>query len=157
MPSRLQVDDLRDRPELVGEVADRIWRAWWRDAGFSLDELTALVRESLARQVVPSAFVAHEAGRFSGTASLIAHDMDARPNYSPWIAAVWVDPDHRLSGVGSRLVRKAVDHAFTNGIERLYLYCEPAKGPFYAKMGWRRIEQDVGGNDIYLLDAPLNP
>ncbi|MBS9721601.1 GNAT family N-acetyltransferase [Tianweitania sp. BSSL-BM11] len=153
MPEQIRIDDLRDRPERIDDVADRLWTAWWRDGGVSLEELTGLVRESLGPSIVPSTFVAHRDGQFAGTASLIAHDMDARPHYSPWVAAVWVEADHRGSGIGSQLVRHISALAFAAGIARLYLYCEPSKGPFYAALGWRQIEADVDGNDIFVLDA----
>ena len=148
----IHIDDLQDRPDFVEDVADRIWKAWWRDAGVSLEDLTALVRSALGSAAIPSAFVAHRDGRFAGTASLIAHDMDARPHYTPWIAAVWVDEDHRGLKIGSQLVRKASDYAFAAGIKRLYLYCEPAKSPFYEGLGWTKIETEVDGNDIFALE-----
>ncbi|WP_312794641.1 GNAT family N-acetyltransferase [Tianweitania sp.] len=153
MPEPIRIDDLRDRPDRVPDVADRIWTAWWRDAGVSLEDLTGLVRDGLGPSAVPSTFVAHRGERFAGTASIIAHDMDARPNYSPWVAAVWVEAEHRGCGIGSRLVRHVSAFAFAAGVTKLYLYCEPSKAPFYEGLGWRRIEADVEGNDIFVLDA----
>jgi hypothetical protein len=34
------VSDLRQCPEFFDIVADRIWRAWWRDAGHPLDYIS---------------------------------------------------------------------------------------------------------------------
>jgi GNAT superfamily N-acetyltransferase len=151
-----EVVDLRNQPGHVAIVADRLWHAWWRDTGHSLSQVQALVRASLQPGTIPSCLVATGAdGRFAGTASLIAHDMDARPHYTPWIAAVWVEPDARGTGLGSRLVTAAARIGFEAGIERIFLYTDRETGPFYEKMGWLRIEADVEGSDIFAMDAAL--
>jgi GNAT superfamily N-acetyltransferase len=149
MPS--EISDLRERSGFADTVSDRIWRAWWRDKGVSLQHITARVQESIRSTGVPLTLVAHQGDRFRGTASLIASDMDQRPQYTPWVAAVWVDPEHRGLGVGSSLVAAAAQAAFEQGAERVYLCATGDNSRFYEKQGWITIEPDVDGLNIFNL------
>jgi GNAT superfamily N-acetyltransferase len=94
------VSDLRDRPEFAKAVADRVWQVWWQGKEYPLDYIEGRVAENLDGSAVPFAVVAHEDGQFLGTASVIPSDLGERPEYTPWVAAVWVDPEHRQRGVG---------------------------------------------------------
>jgi GNAT superfamily N-acetyltransferase len=145
------VSDLRERPEFAIVVADRIWRAWWQGKGYPLEYIEGRVAESLDGTEMPFAVVAHEDGLFLGTASVIGSDLDERPEYTPWVAAVWVDPAHRQRGVGSALVRKAAQAAFESGIDLVYLCALPEKRAFYERLGWQRLEENVGRNGLTVL------
>ena len=55
------LSDLRQRPDVQAVVADRLWTAWWRAEGSSLDAVAAMVKASLGPGLVPTSFVAHDA------------------------------------------------------------------------------------------------
>ena len=74
-----------------------------------------LVQRNLNDEPIPFALVAHDGGTFLGTASVIASDLDARSQYTPWVAAFWVDPEHRSNGIGAALVRAGTDKAHALG------------------------------------------
>lgn len=138
------VSDLRQRREFRGTVADRVWRAWWKDRGTPLAALGAWVEELLSASRMPFALVAHDGADFAGTASVIASDLDERPQYSPWVAAVWVEPDFRARGIGRKLVARAAADAFALGVDPIYLCARESLHDFYAGQGWRAIERGVG-------------
>ena len=84
--------------------------------------------------------------------------MEERPNYSPWVAAVWVDPQHRGKGIGAAIVRQAAEQALKRGFETIYLCALPEKSGFYEQLGWRLLERDVGEHSLrvlYLLHQTL--
>lgn len=108
------------------------------------------VEENLASNGIPFALVAHHRGMFLGTASVIAHDMDERPQYTPWVAAVWVESEHRGSGVGSALVHAAADAAFKLGHSPVYLCATPDNSSFYSRLGWEPIEDGVSGMNVFM-------
>jgi len=145
------VSDLREFPELAKVVAERVWRAWWQGTGYPLEHIEGLVADSLGGAAVPFAVVAHEEGRFLGTASVIRSDLDERPEYTPWVAAVWVDPEHRRRGVGAELVRRAAQAALSGGSDVVYLCALPEKRGFYERLGWQRLEENVGRNGLTVL------
>ncbi len=137
-------------------MAERIWRAWWRHNNVPLATIESWSEENLTEAPIPFALVAHENGVFAGTASVIADDLDERPNLTPWVAAVWVEPPFRQRGVGRRLVDDAARACFALGTKRLYLNALPAREAFYVLGGWQPIEREVGphGVIVFSRDAP---
>jgi predicted N-acetyltransferase YhbS len=80
--------------------------------------------------------VALAGGVLVGSAALVCQDMkDARPELSPWLADVFVDPARRRRGVASALVVALVEKARALGVERLHLYT-PDQEELYARFGF---------------------
>ncbi len=143
------VSDLRDVPQFVDVVSERIWREWWFQQGSTQAEIRARVEESLDARLIPFTLVAHREGVFVGTASVIENDFATRPRYGPWVAAVFVEPERRGQGFGTALVTAATETGFLIGADRLYLCAAPVNAPFYERRGWRLTEADVEGLSIY--------
>jgi GNAT superfamily N-acetyltransferase len=145
------ISDLRDRPDFAATVADRVWRAFWKKDGHPLELLTGLVHQNFGPGPIPTALVAHEGERFLGTVSIIASDEEARPQYTPWVAALWVEPEHRRRGIGALLVEKAVLFAFNTGAERVYLLSRAHRCAFYKGLGWIVLEVDAPEDGMFIL------
>ena len=102
----------------------------------------ALVSEFEERTVdhkIPETFVAVKDTKLVGMASIVKHDMSTRKDLSPWLAAVYVAPEFRNRGIGSRLVRTVMQEADTLGLEMLYLFT-PNRIRFYSRLGWKVLE-----------------
>lgn len=148
MPLAFTISDLRRQPEFFDAVADRIWRAWWEPNGYPLNHITERLKENLQDTPIPVALVAHDGSAFLGTASLIASDLDERPELSPWVAAVWVEQPARGHGIGAALVDAAARACFALGFARAYLCARPRMTGFYERLGWTVIERNVGVNQL---------
>jgi GNAT superfamily N-acetyltransferase len=144
----ITISDLRAVPHFAADIADRVWRAWWKPKGVPLEHIAGLVQENLGLSPLPLALVAHQGSTFIGTASVIACDMDERPDYAPWVAAVWVDPQFRRRGIGGEIVRHAARAALMTGVDSIYLCALPAKRTFYQGLGWSLHEQNVGDHRL---------
>ncbi|MDQ0468269.1 GNAT family N-acetyltransferase [Labrys wisconsinensis] len=151
----MTISDLRRRPDFLGTVADRIWRGFWSEHGHPLEQIAVLTRHSLGRDPLPFCLVAHEDGQFLGTVSVVLSEEAARPDYSPWVAALWVDPAARCRGIGGALVAEAVLRTAALGIPRLYLACRPDLRAFYEQRGWTvwEAEIDTEGPAILIREA----
>jgi predicted N-acetyltransferase YhbS len=146
--------DLRDKPELLGTAAERIWRAWSKDRGLSLEQVVQKL-EGIKSSESEFTLVAHARDNFLGTISVIGSDMVERPNLTPWIAAVWVEREYRKHRLGSALVREAEQHAQDREVDLLYLCCAPELRPFYSGLGWREIESNVGAKNSCVFEKRL--
>jgi N-acetylglutamate synthase-like GNAT family acetyltransferase len=145
------ISDLRQFPEFFDIVAERIWQAWWKADGHPLDYISGRLRENLSDTPIPFALVAHDGETFLGTASVIASDLAERPQFTPWVAAVWVDPRARRRGVGAALVNRAALDCFALGVSRAYLCARPQRSGYYERLGWTSIERDVGHHRMGVL------
>jgi N-acetylglutamate synthase-like GNAT family acetyltransferase len=151
------ISDLRQRPEFFDTVAERIWQAWWKADGHPLDYISGRLRENLNAAPIPFALVAHEGKAFLGTASVIASDLAERPQLTPWVAAVWVEPQARGRGIGAALVDRAAQDCFALGVGRAYLCARPQRSSFYEGLGWIAVERDVGPHrlGVFVRDADI--
>jgi GNAT superfamily N-acetyltransferase len=145
--------DLRNKPHHADAVAERIWRAFWRPKGRPLQSL----RDGMANFLepatrIPFALVAELDGRICGNALVIDSDEPARPDLSPWVAALWVDQAMRRQGVAAALLREAIARGAVLGVERLYLSSRPALRDFYTRLGWRPIDENVGEARLIVYD-----
>jgi N-acetylglutamate synthase-like GNAT family acetyltransferase len=104
---------------------------------------------------VPQTQVAFLDGRPAGTASLLVHDMDILPELTPWLASVYVLPELRRRGIGTRLVKAIAAEAGRLAIPALYLFTEDRAG-FYAAMGWETLEERAyHGEQVTIMKLEL--
>ncbi len=152
----MRVVPLVERPDLVEQVSAWGFAEWGHlNPGQTLEQRTVRIRGKMNVDRVPIAFVAlDEEDRIAGTASLIFDDLEDDPR-NPWLASVFVPPEHRKKGIASALVRTVEDAARRLGYSRLYLFTSSAP-TLYAGLGWRALEQrDYRGEHIQVMDKSL--
>ncbi len=149
---RFTVSNLKTQPQFLEIAADRVWNAWWRQDGHELAFIKGLFEEDLIADTIPVALIAHDSTGFLGTVSLIDSDMEARPQYTPWVAALWVDEQQRSRGIGSALLKAAVNQARDLGFAQVYLCAQADKHDYYAARDWQLIEENIDGLNIYRIE-----
>ena len=90
-----QISDFREHQRYGSTIADSVWNAWWKNAGRALSDVERHLTEMADDRPLPMALVAHDDDGYLGSAFLIHSDMEERPQYSPWVAAVWVEASAR--------------------------------------------------------------
>jgi GNAT superfamily N-acetyltransferase len=144
-----------DRPDLVPTVAHWLWDAFWNSDGYSLEHTLAAVRESVTARPMPRTLILLANGEPVGTASLAAHDLDERPDLTPWLAGVFVVPHARGRGHAGRLISAVEKEARTASIPTLWLYTNTAER-IYARAGWQTVETvQHGGKPVALMRREL--
>ena len=150
-----QISDFREQQRYGAIIADRVWNAWWRNAGRSVSDVERHVVKMACDQPLPMAVVAHDDHGYLGSAFLIHSDMEERPQYSPWVAAVWVEAAARRRGVGRALIAEAAKTAGSLGYPAAYICCRPELEGFYSRIGWQVVEQDAGAKRLSVLRLDL--
>jgi predicted N-acetyltransferase YhbS len=143
----LAFSSLALRSDFINTVADRMWHAWWREAGEPLSTLLGHLRE-FRNDAIPLGIVAHRDDDFVGSAILIDNDLEERPQYTPWLAALWVEPEERSRGVATALADRILAEAAALGHDRIYICATPDKDGYYAARGWQEVERDVGPHGL---------
>jgi len=138
----VKIEYLADRPDYVPTLAAWHRREWgYLRPEESVETRAAKLRTWSGRRGIPTVFVASADDTLLGSAMLVAHDMETRLHWSPWLAGVVVSPEHRRRGVGASLVRHATTEARLLGFPTLYLYACSTEA-YYAHLGWQLIERD---------------
>ena len=129
----LQIIALSAHPDLAPVVAT--WRvgAFGYPGGWTVEELTALL---LAPSMGPEeTFILLDQGRPVGTASLLREDLETRPDLTPWLAGLFVEPAFRGRGYGTMLVRRVETFARDASVPALWLYTLSAERLTHALAG----------------------
>jgi N-acetylglutamate synthase-like GNAT family acetyltransferase len=149
---KVRIEHLARHSHTILTLASWIRDEWghsFLEAAF--EELIADLKCRTTPHTIPETFVALEGDRLVGTASLVEHDMSTRLGLSPWLSAVYVPAEFRNRGIGSTLVRRAMQEAAILGVEQIYLFT-PDKVSFYTRLGWTILEHTAyHGQDVVVM------
>lgn len=144
-----------DRPELASLVARwRVEAFFNHPGGYTVEEMTELILEP--RVGPEETFVLFDHDRPVGTAALILSDLETRPDLTPWLAGLFVEPAFRRRGHATRLIRKVEAFARASSVPVLWLYTSTAE-TLYARLGWQRAgTEDERGEQVVLMKRILS-
>ena len=153
---KFEIANLQNFPALKSIVANRMWKAWWEPAGNNFQSVLDHIEEIPATRSIPFGLVAHDNGTYVGSVLGIASDLDARPTLSPWVAALWVDPEFRKQGVAADLMKATLAEFSALGQTKVYLCAKNDKRDYYQRFGWKLIEESVGDDelDVFVISNP---
>jgi GNAT superfamily N-acetyltransferase len=147
----MKISTLKNQPHFADTVADRGWHAWWTESGTSVADYRAHLEPMIEKEGIPFGLVAHDEGIYLGSVLVIENDLDDRPQYTPWIAALWVDLEWRTRGIGTSLLAAAYAEASRLKQQPCYLCARPDKTAYYLARGFTQIEEDVSGVNIFTI------
>jgi GNAT superfamily N-acetyltransferase len=149
----MQISHLRHVPQFADTIAHRGWNAF--DSGLDLANYRAGLDPMMEADGVPFALVVHHNEVYLGSTLVIGNDLAARPNLTPWIAALWVEPSHRSKGIAAALITEARAALAKTGIMRCYLCATPANSPYYLARGFTLIEDNVTGLNVFDISTKI--
>ena len=154
----MQIGYLADHPDFIPTLARWHHQEWaYLRPGDSIEARIERLRHECGQRQIPTVVIAFVDSLLLGSAMLIAHDMDTRMDLSPWLAGVFVSPEHRRRGIGAALVQRVIDEASALGVRRLYLYT-PGAEEFYARRGWSLIERtNYRGANVAVMSLDVSP
>jgi predicted N-acetyltransferase YhbS len=154
------IGSLADHIDQLPELA-RLHHAQWSHVSrfTTVDQHADKLRSRISqgRDGIPATYVLLIDGAVTGSVSLIDCDDigDVRPDLSPWLASLYVEPSRRRLGNGSALVKHCIEQAKQLGCSTLYLYTD-THSKFYERFGWRAIERRVSrGLDVSVMALKL--
>lgn len=128
------------RPELAPITGKWRWEAFFRDDGISLaDMLRQEEAAAASAELLPTVLVMLDDGRPVGMVTLCLNDLEGRPDLNPWLAGLYVEPNHRGKGCALYLIDALETLARDANIDRLSLYTASAV-KLYQQAGWTTVE-----------------
>jgi GNAT superfamily N-acetyltransferase len=142
-----------DQPELAPLVATWLLDEFRHPGSPNHEGMTARI---LASRTGPEeTFVLFEGDIPVATASLTCKDLDSRPDLTPWLAGVVVQPACRGRGYATALVRHVEARARSASVPTLWLNTWTAES-LYARLGWGRVGLEKGNSrDVVLMKRNL--
>jgi GNAT superfamily N-acetyltransferase len=153
----MHIIDLKFEPQHIDLLAKWQHEEWrYLNPNGTVEKRAEKMLHYLGAESIPSAYVAKINQELTGSASIVKFDMDTHRELSPWLASVFVSPDHRNKGVGTALVRHVMDQAKLNSIKTLYLFT-PDKEKFYRKLGLAVLcKEEYRGYPVTIMSVNLH-
>jgi GNAT superfamily N-acetyltransferase len=136
------VEPLENHPQLVPLCARWNFLEWGQSAGHTMEAIVDAFLGFLDPLSNQKAFVAFLSGLPAGLVLLIDNDLESHSHLRPWLASLYVVPEMRNEGVGTRLIGAAENAARDQGHGSLYLYT--SEPDYYRRLGWREFETLTG-------------
>ncbi len=152
----MKIDFLGNHQNLLPELAKLHFSEWKHlSSNKTLDDRILKLREMAQASDVPFVVVAIDNNQLIGSAALVNEDMKTRKDLSPWLASVFVKPEFRKNGIGTKLVRHIEDEATRLGIKKLFLFTEHARN-LYSKLGWYDLEEcEYEGVNVAIMSKQI--
>jgi GNAT superfamily N-acetyltransferase len=151
----ITVIQLAEGPQHLPVVGTWIYETWWRRPDNTAEVVFRLLRTHDRLDEVPFTVVALAGDTPVGSCCVVANDCVHRPQYTPWVAAVYVQPQIRRRGVASKMLQALAAIASRAGLANLYIDCLAATAPVYERNGWQILEREVGDPHSVVLSRPL--
>ena len=142
---------LSECPEHLETVGHWIYEEWWSKRCDSPEVVVSWLRTHTKLDTVPYSVIALAEGEPVGSCCVIENDCIHRPQYAPWVAALYVRPEFRRQRIASMILQEAASVAARAGVKCLFIDCLAATAPVYEKNGWAIHEREVGDKDSVVM------
>ncbi len=122
-------------PTLCEPITDWLWRAFGCDQ--SREFFASIIQSSLNGKDLPVTFVALDGDQPVGTVGVWRCDLISRQDLFPWLAALYITPARRGTGLSDQLQRHVIAWCQARGYPELYLYATCSG--YYERFGWHYI------------------
>ncbi len=147
----IALKQLSECPEYLETVALWMYKQWWSKRCDSPEIVLSQLRAHKTLDAVPYSVVALAEGEPVGSCCVIENDCIHRPQYAPWVAAVYVRPQLRRRGIASMILQEAASIAARAGVKCLFIDCLAVTAPVYEKNGWAIHEREVGDKESVVM------
>lgn len=141
-------------PALAKMWADTIGKQWVPN--IPIEDAIKRFQTHLNINELPFTLIALNNETPVGMCSLRATD-GIRPDLTPWLGSLVVDPNHQNKGIGKLLINAIKKEAKSRGYQHLYLFTfDPALPEYYRLSGWTTYATDeVHTHPVIIMEAQL--
>lgn len=155
----MQLINLKLHPEAIPKIARWHFDEWHTlFPGRTTADFAAELAESLQSEDIPQTWLLlDEHNEICGTGSLLLRDMTTNQELSPWLANIFLCPEHRGQGLGRYIVQQLMLQARQREVPVLYLFTEDQQS-FYEKLGWQLHHRELyEGEWVSVMQCRLSP
>ncbi len=150
----LVITYLKNHPEHVPLLASWMFNTWGHyNPQSSLEKAQIKLTEHLNTDSLPLTYIALRDNVPVRMCSLRIND-GIRPDLTPWLASLFVEPSMRGQGIGEKLIHVVAEKAWVMGYSSLYLLAfDQTLTNWYAKLGWQMMGLDeINGYPVTVME-----
>lgn len=151
----VELVSLREHPHHLKTIAEWIYRQWWSNTDTPPEAIERWLNSHLGHEGFPTTLVAIADGEAVASVSLHETEAEDRPDYRPYLGALFVTPGSRGRGLGAAMVRAIEAHGRSLGLPRMYLNAADPMVSFYEALGWVVVERTYGPKRLNILRREL--
>jgi GNAT superfamily N-acetyltransferase len=155
--TKITIDDLRNHPDVAPQITHLcytlITRQWLPH--LTHEEVEAQCRGYLTSTSLPLCLVAFDNNKPVGFCCLKAEDL--RPDLTPWLGPLAVDPEYQRRGIGTLLMAATKTLAKEMKYSKIYLSTfEPNLIRWYTKLEWHVFSREhFHGRIVTIMETNL--
>ena len=136
----ITVESLFDHPEHLDGAAEMIFKEFVqkKESSTPYSRIRGYLDKN-PNDLYPVTFIALDDDKCVGTISIFESDLKERPQYTPWLASLYVENDYRNRGIAKRLIDHVITYARLQHVPKIYLKTDNASA-YYERLGWTRVE-----------------
>lgn len=145
----MRIEPLARSKHLISSIASRLHAEWGDLPPWDTQaKIQARLEEGASESIFPHTLVGidHD-GAWTSTGSVKLRELSNHPDKQHWIGEIFVLPEHRGRGLGSKLTRSLTEYALSHGAAQLFLYT-PDQQSLYRRLGWREVSQEIVHNEL---------
>ncbi|MFC0270906.1 GNAT family N-acetyltransferase [Metabacillus herbersteinensis] len=132
--------EIQQKPDLFNEAVRIFWEQRGNEQNYTFYR-DCMDHSCKTKDEIPRFYIALLNEAIIGTYALIRNDLNSRQDLYPWLACLYVDPEHRGKRIGSRLLEHAIQETASKGFKKLYLTTD-LEG-YYEKYGWTPFNSSI--------------
>ncbi|WP_028778917.1 GNAT family N-acetyltransferase [Shimazuella kribbensis] len=137
----MEIMELSQRKDLFNEAVHAFWKQWGNEQNYKFYQ-DCMLHSCQTTEEIPRFYIALLNQTIIGTYALIRNDLNSRQDLFPWLACLYVSPEHRGKKIGSHLLEHATQEAYKKGYRKFYLTTD-LEG-YYEKYDWTHTSEAYG-------------
>lgn len=151
---------LKEKQDILPKLAQSVYEQWidmYTRRGECAEDVAKKMRDRAVDDRIPLTMVAFDGDLLVGSVTIKNDDFARRSDLNPWIAGVFILPEHRGKGYSPQLIAHAEDIARDKfKLDTIYLYTGSAEG-LYTKTGYTVVERfDSDTRELVVMEKRLS-
>ncbi len=147
----MKIVELSTESHRLDTAINYFWTCWGNEHNFRF--YADCITHSLdGTKRLPKFYLGIHDDRIIASYALLTNDVISRQDLCPWLACLFVNPEHRNKGLAGQLLDHGLNETRNKGFDTLFLSTDIAD--FYEKKGWRYLANgfNVLGNPIKIYE-----
>lgn len=129
----MEIIEISARRDLLDKAVEYFWKCWGNENNFKFYQ-NCIMNSLDINKSLPKFYIVLDGTDIIASYALVTNDLISRQDLYPWLACLYVNPEHRNKGIAEKLLEHGLSQTKDKGFTSLYLSTDLEN--FYEKKGW---------------------